>query len=130
MQVKVKRKEELTGELFHSDTFLGEVYEDELMHFKYVSKEKKNGKWVYYYYHKEGPTSAAMYKKTEGNPNSKYGTYEHSGGSRSYGGRTVEVKRGNSLFTKTSRQNKELTTDEKGNLTTKTRIDGGYHETK
>ena len=26
-----------------------EVSEDELMHWKYIKREKKNGKWVYYY---------------------------------------------------------------------------------
>lgn len=41
IQVKVKRKEESTDELFHSDAFLGEEFDDGLMHFKYVMKEKK-----------------------------------------------------------------------------------------
>ena len=26
-----------------------EVSDDELMHWKYIKREKKNGKWVYYY---------------------------------------------------------------------------------
>ena len=34
--------------IMHNGTFR-EVTEDELMHWKYINKEKKNGKWVYTY---------------------------------------------------------------------------------
>lgn len=40
------------SELMHSDTTppLGLIESDEeLMHWKYIKREKKNGKWVYYY---------------------------------------------------------------------------------
>lgn len=38
------------SELMHSDDTIG-LFEsnEELMHFKYIKREKKNGKWVYYY---------------------------------------------------------------------------------
>lgn len=36
-------------ELFHSDTFLGDEFDDEMYHWKYVKKKKVNGKWRYYY---------------------------------------------------------------------------------
>lgn len=46
MEVRVKR----TDKLFHSDTFLGEEFSDELYHWKYIKREKRpNGKWRYYY---------------------------------------------------------------------------------
>lgn len=36
--------------LMHSDTYLGEDYiSPNLVHWKYIKKEKKNGRWVYYY---------------------------------------------------------------------------------
>jgi hypothetical protein len=47
------------SELYHSDdncritpdTLVSELYhsDDELMHWKYIKREKKNGRWVYYY---------------------------------------------------------------------------------
>jgi hypothetical protein len=34
----------------HSDTYLGEDYiSPNLVHWKYIKKERKNGRWVYYY---------------------------------------------------------------------------------
>lgn len=52
--------------------------ENELKHWKYITKEKKNGKWRYYYDHKPmGDDITKRYEKTDGNPNSIYGTYEH-----------------------------------------------------
>ena len=35
--------------LYHSDTYLGQEYSNELYHWKYIKREKKNGRWVYYY---------------------------------------------------------------------------------
>lgn len=37
------------SELFHSDTFLGDEFSDEMYHWKYIKRVKKNGKWRYYY---------------------------------------------------------------------------------
>lgn len=34
--------------IMHNGTFR-EVTDEELMHWKYIKKEKKNGKWIYYY---------------------------------------------------------------------------------
>ena len=46
----IKRTQEIDDEtLFHSDTFLGDEFSDEMYHWKYIKREKKNGKWVYYY---------------------------------------------------------------------------------
>ena len=36
--------------LMHSDTYLGEDYSDGIKHYKYIKKEKKNGKMRYYYH--------------------------------------------------------------------------------
>ena len=47
MDVRVVRS---GGEIFHSDTFLGDEFSDELYHWKYIKRVKgKNGKWIYYY---------------------------------------------------------------------------------
>lgn len=46
VQVSVKRKNDT---LYHSDVYLGEDYSDGIYHWKYIKKEKKNGKFVYYY---------------------------------------------------------------------------------
>ena len=37
------------NELFHSDTYLGKDYSDGMRHFKYIKREKVNGKWRYIY---------------------------------------------------------------------------------
>ena len=37
------------NELYHSDIYLGEDYTDGIKHWKYISKEKINGRWRYYY---------------------------------------------------------------------------------
>ena len=35
--------------LYHSDEYLGEDYTDGIKHWKYIKREKRNGRWVYYY---------------------------------------------------------------------------------
>jgi hypothetical protein len=46
--------------LMHSDTYLGEDYTSpNLVHYKYIKKERKNGRWVYYY---DDPTEHASDK--------------------------------------------------------------------
>lgn len=35
--------------LYHSDVYLGATFSDGIYHWKYVKREKRNGKWVYYY---------------------------------------------------------------------------------
>lgn len=35
--------------LYHSDVYLGQEFSDGIKHWKYIKKEKKNGRWVYYY---------------------------------------------------------------------------------
>ena len=39
----------MKDEIFHSDIYLGKDFSDGIQHFKYIKREKKNGKWVYYY---------------------------------------------------------------------------------
>lgn len=36
-------------ELYHSDKYLGADYSDGLKHYKYIKRERINGRWVYYY---------------------------------------------------------------------------------
>lgn len=49
MEVRVKRIANPQSDLVHSDSFLGMEFSDELYHWKYIKREKKNGKWRYYY---------------------------------------------------------------------------------
>lgn len=49
-EIVIKRTQEIDDEsLFHSDTFLGDEFSDEMYHWKYIKKKKVNGKWRYYY---------------------------------------------------------------------------------
>ena len=36
-------------ELYHSNTYLGKDFSDGIKHWKYIKRERKNGRWVYYY---------------------------------------------------------------------------------
>lgn len=36
-------------ELYHSERYLGQEFSDELYHWKYLSRKRKNGRWVYTY---------------------------------------------------------------------------------
>lgn len=42
-------KYDRSEKLYHSDVYLGQDYTDGIYHFKYIKREKVNGKWVYYY---------------------------------------------------------------------------------
>ena len=35
--------------IFHSDVYLGQEFSDGLYHWKYIKRERRNGRWVYYY---------------------------------------------------------------------------------
>ena len=37
------------NELYHSERYLGQEFSDELYHWKYLSRKRKNGRWVYTY---------------------------------------------------------------------------------
>ena len=52
------------NELFHSDTYLGQDFSDGVRHFKYIKREKVNGKWRYYY---KDDKLNALAKKNETN---------------------------------------------------------------
>lgn len=39
----------LNHELYHSDIYLGKDYSDGIKHWKYIKREKVNGRWRYYY---------------------------------------------------------------------------------
>ena len=74
---------------------------DELTHWKYVYKEKKNGKWRYYKDDMDkDDNQSEFYVKTKGNPRDKYGTYEHGSGTGRSPEYIIKVKRGKSLLTK------------------------------
>lgn len=36
-------------ELYHSDKYLGADYSNGIKHYKYIKRERINGRWVYYY---------------------------------------------------------------------------------
>lgn len=40
--------------LMHCDTYLGLDFSDGIKHWKYIKKERKNGRWVYFYDDAEG----------------------------------------------------------------------------
>lgn len=50
--------------LYHSDTYLGETYEDGLKHFKYIKREFVNGRWKYYYRDEQYEKYNDAYKKS------------------------------------------------------------------
>ena len=39
----------INNELYHSDVYLGKDFSDGIKHFKYIKREKVNGRWRYYY---------------------------------------------------------------------------------
>ena len=39
----------MRNELYHSDKYLGQDFSNGIKHYKYIKREMKNGKWVYYY---------------------------------------------------------------------------------
>ena len=39
----------MRNELYHSDKYLGQDFSDGIKHYKYIKREMKNGRWVYYY---------------------------------------------------------------------------------
>ena len=84
--------------LYHSATYLGQDYSDGIRHFKYVKREKINGKWVYYYDSKEKNGVRLASVKISGDPNSKYGVYQSGSGKNS---KKITVKKGKGLFNKT-----------------------------
>lgn len=38
-----------SDKLFHSDVYLGQDFSDGIKHWKYIKRERRNGRWVYYY---------------------------------------------------------------------------------
>lgn len=62
------------NELYHSSVYLGLDYTDGIRHWKYIKKERVNGKWRYYYsdaeynqMKKEYELAAKNYKQSEKN---------------------------------------------------------------
>lgn len=51
--------------LYHSDEYLGNDYTDGIKHWKYIKREKKNGKWVYYYDQTDLNNARQNYNKAE-----------------------------------------------------------------
>ena len=80
---------------------LRELSDEELMHFKYVHKEKKNGKWVYYYHHKTGKNTASIYSSDTMNRDG-YGTYTRGGGTDGRQEEVVTRRKTNKLFSSKS----------------------------
>jgi hypothetical protein len=37
------------SEIYHSDVYLGQDFSDGIKHWKYIKRERRNGRWVYYY---------------------------------------------------------------------------------
>jgi len=60
-------------ELYHSDTYLGKDFSDGIKHWKYIKRERKNGRWVYYYKDDKLNKLEKDYLKAR----SKWESYEH-----------------------------------------------------
>ena len=83
------------------------THSDELEHgnFKYYKKEPDGkGGWKYYYYKTDKTSSGKVtkfYKKTSGNPDSRYGTYQHGSNGKT---ETVEVKKSDKWLTSSTKR--------------------------
>lgn len=53
------------NELRHSSIYLGRDYDDGIKHWKYVKKEKVNGKWKYYYKDDEYDNAKTEYENAK-----------------------------------------------------------------
>jgi len=84
--------------LYHSDTYLGNEFSDGLYHYKYKRREKKNGKWVYYYNDAEYNKAKSNYKKSVSN-------YEKAG----FNAATSSIKTDNML----KQRNNKLSSNDK-----------------
>ena len=62
--------------LYHSYTYLGQTFEDdELRHWKYISKERKNGRWVYTYKNDKYENSKQSLDNAKQNYDKKFMNY-------------------------------------------------------
>lgn len=68
----------MKNELYHSDIYLGEDYSDGIQHFKYIKREMKNGKWVYYYKDAEYDKAKKNYSKTKDAYNRESEAYKNT----------------------------------------------------
>lgn len=57
----------MQDELYHSEVYLGEDFSDGIRHWKYVKKERVNGKWRYYYSDAEYEKAKSKYNKAKAN---------------------------------------------------------------
>lgn len=60
-------KYDRSEKLYHSDVYLGQDYTDGIYHFKYIKREKVNGKWVYYYKDDLTATAQKNYNQAQSN---------------------------------------------------------------
>ena len=54
-------------ELYHSDVYLGQDFSDGIRHWKYIKREKVNGRWKYYYSHTEYNAAKKANQKAQTN---------------------------------------------------------------
>lgn len=52
-------------ELYHSEKYLGQEFSDELYHWKYLSRKRKNGRWVYTYKNQDYAKAKSKLDKAE-----------------------------------------------------------------
>lgn len=57
------------NELYHSETYLGKDYSDGIRHWKYIKRERRNGRWVYYYSDAEYDKAKKDYYQSKTNKN-------------------------------------------------------------
>lgn len=55
----------MTKELYHSERYLGQEFSDELYHWKYLSRKRKNGRWVYTYKNQDYAKAKSNLDKAE-----------------------------------------------------------------
>ena len=54
----------MRNNIYRSNVYLGADYSDGIQHFKYIRREKRNGKWVYYYDNEASKRQNHINKKT------------------------------------------------------------------
>lgn len=77
--------------IIHSDIYLGKDYSDGIKHWKYIKREKINGKWRYYYKNDRLDYLGAEKKISIGNYNTAEKVYETSLKNFKKGDRNIDI---------------------------------------
>lgn len=81
----------LNNELYHSDVYLGKDYSDGIKHYKYIKREKVNGRWRYYYKNDKLDQLGRKKKRSVDNYNAMEKAYETSLKNYKKGDRNIDI---------------------------------------